>query len=71
MQIGNAERYGDRNPAIWFSHEKKIHVASGINGISNYYIDSQTIYPLKTWLPFVIYQTLINKKVEVYLGMRR
>ena len=62
---GNAETYGDRTPGIWISHEKKVHVASAISGVTNYYIDSQTIYPLKTWIPFEVSQTLVDKKVNL------
>jgi hypothetical protein len=62
---GNAETFGDRTPGIWITNEKKIHVAFAISGNKNYYIDSQTIYPLKTWIPLEVSQTLVDKKVNL------
>ena len=64
---GNAERYGDRNPAVWLSgnknHYRLIHISSSIDGNKNMWIDSKKIYPLKTWIKIRISQTLIDNKV--------
>ena len=62
---GNAETYGDRTPGIWISRDKEVYVASAINGVKNYYIVSTTIYPLKTLIPVVVSQTLLDKKVNL------
>jgi len=61
-QNGESQEYGDRNPAIWISHEKKFHCTSAINGQLNYHTDSRPNYPVKTWIPIVVSQTLVDKK---------
>ena len=64
---GNAESYGDRNPAVWLSghkdHHRMIHISSSIDGNTNMWIDSKKIYPLKTWINIRISQTLIDNEV--------
>ena len=62
---GNAETYGDRTPGIWISRDKEVYVASAVNGVTNYWIVPTTIYPVKTWIPVVVSQTLIDKKVNL------
>eukprot|EP00091_Calanus_sinicus_P008123 TRINITY_DN1973_c0_g1_i5.p1 TRINITY_DN1973_c0_g1~~TRINITY_DN1973_c0_g1_i5.p1 ORF type:complete len:521 (-),score=106.67 TRINITY_DN1973_c0_g1_i5:56-1618(-) len=62
-QNGDATTYGDRNPAIWISREKKVLVCSAINGMLNFPVYSQPTFPLKTWMPVVISQTLVDKKI--------
>ena len=66
---GNAESYGDRNPAVWLSgnkdHYRLIHISSSIDGNKNMWIDPKKIYPLKTWIKIRISQTLIDKKVLI------
>ena len=64
---GNAESYGDRNPAVWLSghkdHYRLIHISSSIDGNTNMWIDPKKIYPLKTWIKIKISQTLIDNEV--------
>ena len=61
---GNHGFYGDRTPAIWIYREKKVVVASSVNGDPSYHFYGHTIYPLKTWIPVVVSQTMVDKKVN-------
>jgi len=59
---GNYRLCGDRNPALWVSREKTIHVASCVEGMANYHRTTREVFPLKTWLPFKISQVLVGTK---------
>merc|ERR1712142_1272513 len=60
---GNAHSYGDRCPGVWLSghanHYRLLHVASAVDGVTNMWIDTQKIYPLKTWIKIRISQALV------------
>jgi len=62
----NIHSYGDRHPAVWVAgnkdHYRLLHVASSVDGNRNMWINSQKIYPLRTWIPIEISQTLVSKK---------
>merc|ERR1712042_18359 len=60
---GNAHSYGDRCPGVWLSghanHYRLLHVAAAVDGITNMWIDTKKIYPLKTWIKIKISQALM------------
>ena len=62
----NADMYGARCPAVWVGPQKnkKLHVASALNGNANLYYDLD--YPLKIgkWINLEISQKLVMDKVS-------
>ena len=55
---GNYGNYGDRNPAIWITKKKRIHLVSSIAGNHHYHKNIPVVFPLKTWFPVTIRQYL-------------
>ena len=61
---GNFGIYGDRIPGLWFSHDKKLHVGSALNGNYNYVYAHHTVLQVEKWINLEISQTLINNKAR-------
>ena len=56
---GNADRYGDRAPAVWFHHDSnQLYVVSAINGNKNMEKYVKMRLKLRSWMKFEISQSL-------------
>ena len=60
----DADMYGARCPAVWVGPQKKLHVASALNGIANLYHDLDYTLKIGKWINLEISQKLIMDKVS-------
>ena len=59
-------KYGDRNPAVWTNPgTTKLHIASGVNGNKNYYINTDTL-PLNKKMLIEIEQIYLQDNTYQY-----
>ena len=62
---GNAEKYGDRAPAVWMTKDKYLLVASSISGNKNHYYISQMDLKENKWIKIELSQTLTDGKAGI------
>merc|ERR1719369_960086 len=61
----NAAKYGDRNPAVWLTKQKKLQICSAISGNKNYCgpdVLIPTVLETGKWIKIEISQTLVDGK---------
>ena len=59
---GNVGKYGDRTPALFVHDKTKLHLASAIDGNSNYYFDTPAL-SLNAWHSIEISQAFTGSQV--------
>ena len=59
---GDIAKYGDRIPGVFIYQDKKMYIASAINGNRNYVYGHTTVIPKGKWSQVEISQKLINSK---------
>ena len=62
----NADKYGDRTPAVWIKNNKAVTIASAISGNKNSHADICCVKEGK-WIKMEISQTLKEGKVQSIL----
>lgn len=65
LTIGeNLKVPGDRIPGLWLNKNGRLHIASAVNGKTNYFYDTKSAFPLNKWVNIVIEQ---KKTHGIYL----